>query len=199
MLYYNKVFSAIAAITFISACATSPAPTVTQVPNFTKSPLINLDVSKIEVVEAYKAPFAAPNIEHLMPYTPADAVQIWVKDRLRASGNNNKLLQVNIIDASVIEQKLPKTGGIAGVFTIDQDRKYEARLEVEIRVYGGKPLSEADTSIIVTRSITLPENASADSRKAAYIQMLNDMMEIVDTKLDKNIHDYLGNYIIFVR
>ena len=183
----------LAALSLVSACST-PKPVSTPELNFTQQPVIKLDVTKIEVIEAYKSPFASPNVEHLMPYSPADAMQIWIKDRLRATGSD-KMLQITIVDAPVIAKDLPKTKGITGLFTVDQDKEYNARLEVEMRVYGTEALSEATTSVSVTRSISIPENASADSRKSAYTLMIQDMMKTINEKLEQNIRSYLGKYI----
>lgn len=177
----------------ITACSTPSQPPIATL-NFSESPPINVNVAKIEVIEAYQSPFRAPNVEHLMPYSPADAMAIWVKDRVRATGSD-KLLQITIVDASVIETDLPKTKGIKGLFTVDQSKKYDARIEVEMRIYGEAALSEANTSVIVTRSITIPENANVNYRKTAYIQMIQDMMKMVNDKLENNILTYMGNYI----
>lgn len=179
----------------ITAC-TAPAPSSPPAPGFTQYPVININVANIELVEAYQSPLRTPNIEHVMPYSPSDAVKIWVKDRLRAVGSD-KLMQVTILDASVVESKLPETQGIKGLFTIDQDRKYDAHLEVEMRIYGDAALSEANTSVSVTSSITVPENASVNSRKAAYQQMINGMMEMLNAKLEKNMREYMNNYISY--
>ena len=182
-------------IFFAVAACSSPTPPINQQPiNFSQYAPINVDVARIDLIEEYKSPFAAPNVEHLMPYSPADAMQIWVKDRLRAKGSA-KLAQVSIIDASVVATDLPKTQGIKGLFTNDQDKRYDARLEVEIRIYGDSALSEASTSVEVTRNITIPENASVNSRKATYNQLVADLMKMLNEKLEKNIHQYLNNYI----
>lgn len=193
MTKFSIFFLSLTALLVIAGCATPsppPAPTL----NFTQSPIINVSVANIEVIEAYKSSFKPPNVEHLMPYSPADAMAIWVKDRLRSVGSD-KLLQITIVDASVVASDLPKTEGVKGIFTVDQDKKYDARLEVEMRIYGDAALSEADTSVIVTRSITIPENASVNYRKAVYIQMIQDMMKMMNDKLENNMISYMRNYI----
>lgn len=190
-----KTFLAFTSLVFIFSCTSPISPQIEEI-KFTSSPIINVNVNNIEVVEAYQSPFRAPNIEHLMPYSPADAMHIWVKDRLRAIGSD-KLLQVTIVDASVTVSDLPKTKGIKGLFTVDQDKKYDARLEVEVKIYGGAALSEADTSVIVTRSITIPENANVNSRNAAYTQMIQDMMKMLNDKMEQNMLSYMRNYVSF--
>ena len=179
----------------ISACS-APTPPPAPSLSFTGSPTIQVNVAKIETVEAYKSPFSAPNVEHLMPYSPADAMAIWIKDRLRAIGHD-KLLQITIVDASVKESDLPTTKGIKGLFTVDQNKRYDARLEVEMKIYGEGALSESSTSAFVTRSITIPENASVNYRKNAYEKMLQELMKMLNDKLENNMLNYMGNYVHF--
>ncbi len=179
----------------VSACSSQTQPPVPSL-SFSQSPVIRMDVAKIETIEAYKSPFRSPNIEHLMPYSPADAMVIWIKDRLRTVGQN-KLLQITIVDASVKEVNLPTTKGIKGLFTVDQNKRYDARMEVEMKIYGEGALSEVSTSAIVSRTITIPENANVNYRKAAYEKMMQEMMKMLNDKLENNIHNYMGNYIRF--
>lgn len=193
MTKLSNFFLTLSVLLVVAGCATPTLPPTLSL-NFAQSPVINVNVANIEVVEAYKYPFRAPNVEHLMPYSPADAMAIWVKDRLHAVGSD-KLLQITIVDASVIASDLPKTKGVQGLFTVDQDKKYDARLEVEMRIYGDAALSEADTSVAVTRSITIPENANVNYRKEVYIQLIQDMMKTMNGKLENNMLNYMRNYI----
>ncbi len=182
-------------IFFAVAACSSPTPPINQQPiNFSQYAPINVDVARIDLIEEYKSPFAAPNVEHLMPYSPADAMALWVKDRLHATGHD-KILQVTIKDAAVKSTDLPKTKGLTGLFTNDQDKRYDGRLEVEMRIYGDQPMSLADTSVVITRSITIPENASVNYRKSAYLQMVQDMMKMLNDKLESNMRSYMGNFI----
>ena len=188
-----RCFTALLAVGLVTACAQQQPPAPPAL-SFSQYPVLNMNVARIEVVEAYKSPNAAPNIEHLMPSSPAKAMKLWVKERLRATGSD-KMLQVTIVDAPVISSDLPRTKGVAGLFTVDQDKKYEARLEVEMRIYGEGSLSEADTSVIVSRSTTIPENATVNSRRIAYEKLIADMMEMLNDKLEKNMLKYFGAYI----
>jgi len=178
----------------LAACSSSAPVPNTQPLSFTQYPPINIDVARIDMIEEYKSPFSAPNVEHLMPYTPADSIILWVKDRVHATGHD-KILQVTIKDASVKSIDLPKTQGLTGLFTNDQDKKYDGRIEVEMRIYGDQPMSVANTSVVITRSITIPENASPNTRKAAYTQMVQDMMKMMNDKLESNMRSYMGNFI----
>lgn len=165
--------------------------------SFTRYQPIYLDVSMIENADEYKSPMTLPNVEHLMPFSPTEAMHIWVKDRLRAVGGD-KTLQVIIKDASVIETKLPKPGGFTAFFTVHQDKRYDAKLSVEMRIYGeGDAMSLASITANVTRSVTMSESASAAERDAVLYRLTADMMEQMNAELEKNIFQYFGSYISY--
>jgi len=156
---------------------------------------IYLNVSSIEFINEYKSPMRTPYVEHLMPYSPEDAIRIWVKDRIRAVGSE-KMLQVIIKDASVVVSELHKDNSIEDFFTIDQDRRYDTKLEVELRIYGtASALSEANVIVKEKRSMTMSENASAWRRNQLFRQMIGEMMNTVNAELEKNIFMYMGNHI----
>lgn len=156
---------------------------------------IYLNVSSIEFVNEYKSPMKSPYVEHLMPYSPEEAMRIWVKDRIRAVGSN-KILQVIIKDGSVVASELHKDSSWEDFFTVDLDRRYDAKLDVELRIYGTESaLSEASVHVKSDSSMTLSENASAWRQNAMYRQMIGQMMEKVNAELEKNIFTYMGNHI----
>ena len=162
--------------------------------NFTHYQPISLDVSNMDIVEDYKSPMHTPNVEHLMPISPAEAMRIWVKDRLRAVGFD-KTLQVVIKDASVISTPLPLADG-----SESRNRKYDARLEVELRIYGsGRAMSEASITVAVTQSNNISESASLAERKAIYRQMIFDLMDSANAELEKQIFKYFTRYINYAQ
>jgi hypothetical protein len=164
--------------------------------SFTRYQPIYLNVAKIDIIEEYKSPMQPPNVEHLLPTSPTEAMRIWVRDRLRATGNA-KTLQITIKDASVIATPLPQPGGIEGFFTNSQDKRYDAKLDVEMRIYGGEAMSEASIEAVATRSITVAVKASVAERQAIFRRMIADLMESENAELEKNIYQYFGNSINF--
>ncbi len=164
--------------------------------NFKRYQPIYMNVATIKVVEDYQSPSRAPNVEHLMPYSPADAVHIWVKDRLRSTAQD-KTLHVVIKDASVIDTTPAEPDGFAGVFSIGQTHNYKARLEIEFRIYGEAALSEASINIVATRDMSMSGSASAATRNLHFREMIFDMMTVVNAELEKNIFEHLGAYVNF--
>ncbi len=186
-----------AALLLLTACQSNAPLQRFAPPSFTKYTPINLEVSNIEVIDEYQPPMRAPNVDHFFATTPGEAMHIWVRDRLRAVGRE-RTAQVIIKDASVIETSLAKTPGFKGAFTNDQAQRYDARLEVEIRIYGtGGALSEANINAVATRSQTVAENASVAERERVFNSMMNELMDSVNAELEKNIYQYFGNYISY--
>ena len=182
------------ALLALSACQeTNPPPKIGMI-SFADKPTYSINVGRIDVVDEYKSPMAAPNIEHLMPYSPSVAMHIWVHDRLRSTGHE-KYLQVVIKDASVIATDLPKKSGIEGFFTNEQDKSYDAKLEVELRIYGDEPMSEANVTVSAHRSVTIDEKASAAKRENVMRQLVDDLMGDINLELDQNIPMYFGSYL----
>jgi hypothetical protein len=181
------------ALLALSGCA--PAPQALNYPpiRFNNSSPITLDVAIIDVVDEYQSPLAPPNVEHLFPVIPLDALHQWVEDRVRASGKD-KRLQVIIKDASVVEEKLPLTKGVKGVFTNDQAARYTGRIALEMRIYGDRAVSLASTQINATRSHTLAEGASVAQRDQLFYNLTKQMMADVNAELEKNIQQYFSNY-----
>lgn len=154
-----------------------------------------LNVSSIEVVEEYKSPQRPPYVEHLIPYSPADAMGIWVKDRLRAVGSD-KQLQVIIKEGSVVVNQLKNDRSLKDLLTIDQDKRYDAKLEVELRIYGPESaISLASVSAKAHRSVTMSENASLNQRNVVFRNLITDMMDSVNAELEMNMYRYMADYI----
>lgn len=179
----------------LAACLDMGAPPQPAPLSFRQFQPIYLKVAQIDVLEEYQSPGRAPNVEHLMPYSPADAMQLWVKQRLKASPGSTKTMQVIIKDASVIEKDLPTKNGITGLLTVEPDRQYDARLEIEIRVYGDAALSEASVNVVANRMMTITEDVSASERDAKFRALIKDMMATTNAELEKNIYQHLSEYV----
>jgi len=180
----------------LAACEQPVAPEPGPSINFTRFQPMYFDVAKIEMVDEYKSPMQPPNVEYLLPVSPAEAMHRWVKDRLRTVGMDRSM-QVIIKDASVIATQLPKPQGVNGFFTDSQDKRYDAKLSVEIRIYGEGAMSEANVTASVTRSITINQKASVAERTAIFRRLVYDMMDAMNAQLEQNMFMYFGKYISY--
>ncbi len=194
-----KIFYKIILLLTLSACVDVTSGNLQPAPNFRQYQPIYMRVSGIQVIEEYQSSLRSPNAEHLMIYSPADAMQIWVKQRLKAGGGSNTM-QVVIKDASVIAKQLPTDSGLIGLIKSEVDREYNARMEVEMRIYGSdSALSKASINVVATRKVTMSENDSVVERDANFRAMLDDMMNSLNAELEKNIFQHLGTYVDYSR
>lgn len=177
----------------LTACASQPVSAPNLNAYNTGAP-IALAVGKVTVIEEYRSPLTAPNVEHLFKPTPAQAVRRWAYDRVLTTGGS-AILEVIVKDARVVSASLPRTDGLKGVFTRDQSERFDGHIAVELRIYDGGAMSQASVTAEVNQSRTLAENASVASREALFAVLQNDLMTALDRELEKNIRQYFGNYL----
>ena len=176
-----------------ASCQTAPAPPALPEMNFTRYQPIHLDIANVDIIDEYKSPGHEPYVEHLVSVSPAEAMHNWVRDRLKASGSD-KSLQVIIKDASIVSHKPENPNTVLGPAP---NRRYDARLEVELRVYGTDAMSEASVKVVSTQTITLSDSASLDQRKRVFYRMVYDLMESANAELEKQIFTYFHRYIMY--
>lgn len=178
----------------LSACITTPEkPRYAEITFQHLAPL-RLDVGEIRVVNEYRAPLKAPNVEHELPVKIDQSVRRWVEDRLQAVGGSGAYAVVTIKDASAIEKTLPKTSGFKGLFTKDQSELYEFKVHAEIQIVdinGSKGLAIAQSQ----RSRSLSEEATLNERDALYFELTESLMQDFDQEMEKNIRSFLGHFI----
>lgn len=153
-----------------------------------------LDVAVIETQDKYEPPFRAPNVEHQFREPPARLMARWATQRLVAVGTQ-RIGRFIISDASVVEAELPTSGGIRGMFTTEQDRRFDAKVSValEIRSFGGSLEGRCDASAAVSK--TLSEKASLDDRDALFDEIDRDLVRLIEIELDKGIRTYLAQWV----
>lgn len=179
----------------LAACSQAPQTPALKPVDFSHKTPISLAVSEIRVIEAYQSPLRDPNVEHLFPTPPVQAVKTWANQRLRAAGASG-ILEITVEDASVVEKALPKTDGVRGLFTDDQAERYDARLRATIRLYtGARAVSDAEGSVNIVRSRSINEKATIAEREEMYQQIVLDMIQQFDTEAELRFRQYFSPYI----
>lgn len=180
------------ALVLLAACttpATVPPPAI----SFKDKPPIRLDVASVNIVPEYVPPRRDPNIEHVMPLSPQTGVERWVEDRLLTEGSSGTA-NVVIRRASVVEQALPRTGGLRGVVETEQSERYTAQLEVEVTIEKGAQSGRAETTIV--RSTTVPENANLEQREATWTELVNALLKDFDSTIETEMRRNLPRFVI---
>jgi len=174
--------------------APSPAPRYPEL-TFTHLPPIRLDAATLEIVDAFKSPFAAPNVEHLMPVSPAAAMRRWAQDRLLPVGDGGRIV-FTIADAGVTETSLAPTPGVRGVVTKDQSERYDAKLLVRISVDGGDNRRRGDVSAEAMRSRTVIEGISLNEREEIWFRMTEGLVTDMNGELEAAIRSFLQPFLV---
>jgi hypothetical protein len=190
----RRSFLLLPALTLLTACNTPPTrrsfPTLT----FQDRPPIRLDVAQVEIVQAYKAPGAAPNVDHLFPQQPADVAAAWGRDVLRAVGQRG-MATYTILDASALETRLPRSRGMTQIFRTEQSERYDLHIEVTLDI--GNPLLAKTGAVTATtqRSQTVAENMTLNEREAVWFEMTESAMRELDKKLEAAIREHLAPFV----
>lgn len=178
-----------------SACDTPPKRQTFATLTFQDRPQLRLDVAQIEIVQAYKAPGQAPNVDHLFPQKPLDVATAWGRDVLRAVGQRG-MATYTILDASAIETDLPRSTGLTQVFKTEQSQRYDLKIAVRLEMGNPLLLTTGSAEASATRSQTVAENMTLNQREAIWFQMTESAMRELDQKLEAAIRDKLR---VFVR
>lgn len=178
----------------LAGCAgQEPTPTFPPI-SFTSEAPITLDVQTVEVQDTYMPPLKRPNVEHEFPMTPASVLARWPAERIRPVGMGKTAVLI-IKDASAVEEPLPTTSGIQGLFKTEQASRVTARIEATLAIRGADGRQAAFTTARVARSTTLPEGQSLNARDASLYQLNRDLMTAFDREMTQQINDYLTRYL----
>lgn len=178
----------------LGAC--TPPPTVKQEPpqiTFSHLAPIRLDTRAVQVVETYRAPFAAPNIDHVAPVPPIKVLQNWITDRLATTGGPASLT-VEITDASLIEKPLARKGNLESTFKAQPVSEITGRLAVRLAIQGDDG-STANAEVITQRRQTLLDNLSLAERDQKLLDFVEGMGQDLNRQMEQEIRRHLTRFI----
>jgi hypothetical protein len=189
----RRAFLAFAALPWILAACDTPNPAVTFPElTFAHKPAIKLNVAKIEIINEYRMPFQAPNVEHLVPIAPGAAAERWAADILKPVGTRGTALFV-ITRASVTEEKLKTKTGLKGLIAIEQSEEYVAALDARVEILEGtRRIATASTSI--TRTQTAREDATPNQRSKIWYALVERLMLEFDGEMRKQGDTFLREH-----
>jgi hypothetical protein len=150
-----------------------------------------LDVANIEVEKRIAAPQKG-EIVHELPVSLATVAENWVRQRLTAVGNSGTAV-VYIEKASVVEEKLAKTGGIRGAFTTDQTERYTGELQMTMELSNGG--QQGTVKAGARKAQTIAEDATLAEREKLWFDMVEKLARDVDAQMNKQINTHLTNFL----
>ncbi len=189
-----RVLFAAAALAAVAGCQTTPPPQ--RLPDMTFANLApyRLDVGQLEVVSEYVQPARPPHVEHVMPVSPEQAARRWAQDRLAPVGRTGAVRFI-IKDASVVEVPLRTDKGFTGLFKEQQEARFDASLVTTLQVIDERGYPAISIDARANRSRTVPEGTKLVERDRIWYDMVEQMMQDVNSQFDVLIPQYGGNYI----
>lgn len=184
----------------LTGCAADPPPPVAPLTlDYTHYGAIQLTVGKIAFISD-SALQPAPDAGFFGRFQPslADAAYRWGQDRLQAIGNQGQAVY-SIDKATLTRAPLPFGNPGRGLFQQteklfkrEQAEKWIAQLTVTLRVANGPDRYQGRASATVTRSTTVPENATPREQENAYRRLLLGLLDDLNAQMPQSIATHLN-------
>lgn len=187
----NAVLIGLAMLSALTACDTTPERNQFPKITFKHLPPIELEASRLEVDLTYEPPLQAPNVEHEFPLQPATAAAQWARDRLKPVGFA-RTARFTVKEASVVETELQTSGGLKGMFTVEQARQYDAQLAAELEIIGEDGRVERSVSARARRSVTVPEDITLNELERAWFALVEKLMRDFDAGMERQLGSVLS-------
>lgn len=147
----------------------------------------------IETKVIFEKKITEPYIGHTVQISPSQRVVNWLNDNFKTIGNQNRL-EVDILDASLIEKKFQNKN--ATNFDNKINYKYELFYLIEFSLYDDYNKLIASTLVETRRSTTSGVYISLDEKE----KIVNDLvyLSLVDLSFEahKLLKKYMSNYIL---
>jgi hypothetical protein len=190
-----RILAALALLA-IAGCAGQPPPRPTYAQlTYGHLPPFTFEASGVEVVDERAPRTTTRDASDLAPAPPAQALRQWVTDRIKANGRGPRTIRVVIKDGTILEDELPRTEGLRGMFTLDQVQRFTARAELAVEVRGERGFRDAFATASAERSTTVSEKASVNDRERILFSLVEDLMRDLNGRMDENIRAYLSPFL----
>lgn len=162
-------------------------------PDFNNLPQLNLAVGVITVEPLHDNRTSYPRIEGLSPYPLQGIIQQWSDDVFVPAGGQGTL-NIQILTASLIEEKLPTKRGFAGLFSNEQSEAYHGKITLAFQVQ--LPDYNGTINIHSTAVRSVSENASLREREQVWVDIGTKMVNDIDQKLRQNLQQELPRLLL---
>lgn len=156
---------------------------------------INLDIARIEIVDAYEPPLRHPNVEHLHALSPSEVATRWTAERLRAVGRQGQITLI-IQDASVVEEPIKVADGFSGFFRDEPDTRLTGRVQARFDYVDiGPPARGRAVDVSVAASVEVLESATLNERDLAYVHLVEKLAAEFDKRLTGELETTFSHLI----
>ncbi len=190
----KKTFLSLFLILGLTACASEPMPAPIAL-DYTRYGKITLNTQDIHTIN--RAISAQPRGSLSNNFQPrlVDALNKWVGDRLDARGDAGHTTVI-IKEASLTETGLPMETGVDAWFKRQQEKKYTARVEMDIESQSPVGNLTGFATARAIHAVTLPEDATETEKFEAYRAVLDATMADFNEAMEQSVRSHLSRFII---
>jgi hypothetical protein len=171
--------------TILAACASGPPLPPKATLAFEKSSALLVPAGAITLVDNYKPPLVAPNVEQNHEARPAHIPRRWIDARTKAITGAPGAITLTLSDASVIEQPLEVKTDWKHALSRQAEKKLTANLAWRLS-YDGPQLTWAAAGTATTTQTVL-EESSLNEADADYNAMIESLAAAFDGKLEQQL------------
>jgi hypothetical protein len=159
-------------------------------------PPYRLAVQHVEVVNAYRSPMTAPNVEQDFPVSPAGTAAQWGRDRLIALGGVDRAIYTVLRgDAVEVLAAQNDSGGMFSDFTEHQSERYDLNIAVQLQIIDPTGRVTAAVNAKATRSRTVADDATLNERERVWFRLTEAAMKDLNASLERSIPLYMQSYL----
>ncbi|MEC7208103.1 MAG: hypothetical protein VXW11_03340 [Pseudomonadota bacterium] len=169
----------------LTGCATAPPAAPPQYEPAGYSSL-RVDARKLEIIENWQMPMAAPYIEHTLMPNLSDMTVDWAKYVLVPVGGSGEVV-LDITQASVKVTDLPQSTALLDVFSDQQDTKIRVDIKAKlmwIQPVGGK---QGIVDIDASTTRTVSESSTPNTRDVAVREAMLEAIDLLDAEARRKI------------
>lgn len=154
---------------------------------------IPLDVSEIQIVNAYQSPAEAD--KGLLPGSISNAVQEWAQARFTAAGTKGTAI-IKIVNAAVNEQNLVAPEDVHMLLNPeDKPMEYGVNLDIEISIQDTAAYKEGKVKTSLARHITIDSDVVLGFNPSIWTEFLDNLINSLDHQAQLDLKRYLPNLL----
>ena len=155
---------------------------------------ININAKEIEINNLYDLSFSDPFVDHFMSSTPVNRVESWLQDNVVKFGNSN-LLVIDIIDASITQNKIIKNSNKKYEINKKEEYIYEINFVLNFNLIDDNNLILSSVNVKVNHTTTSGDYISIGERNKLLdlltLQALRNLSNKSLELLEKHMQEYL--------
>src|SRR5579862_5957007 len=180
----RRLLFATATLALLASCG--PPPEVPKYPDirFSGEPPLLLDAGQINIRTLYQATAS----DRAFPVPPAQALENWARDRLKASGRGGPA-RFTINNASTKITDLPIKGGVSGTFTDQVSQQYDVAAEATLEILDNRGMAVRTVHVSASRSQSVLQSATPNDREQVRYDLVKTLMASFDQQFEQQVRD----------